>query len=565
MRNGDLTYDDFLQRLNIQDILIDAGYRLNRRDGLRYPSYVRTDSEGRRIRGDKFIVTANGQCCFQPPQQKLYNIISFIKEHPHLFAEYRAGISPDRLVNLVCCRLLNHPIEERSTRIIQPRRDIRPFNIDNYELHKFNPQDRETQKRFYPYFKNRGIDLYTQYAFHRYFFLATRHREDGTAYTNLSFPLIQPKEPDKTVGFEERGRPRMDGSGSYKGKAEGSNSNEGLWAASPAHTKPADAKDIYWFESAYDAMAYYQLHQKGNKDLRKAVFVSTGGAPSRQQFKGMIEAAPQASHHLCFDRDRAGRIYAVTFALVHDGREFTSFTPEADMLVIQETGTEKQRHEIKLEPYDFDKIAGTLGIEPIKTYSEEAVKFYMEKIGDGYLGEVYMNRMDDYKQNLQEGKASEEELEKQREGLANIREAMRRLDSTEPCATGNILYEPAADGYKDWNEQLLHKGKPVDEKADEHQDISGKATLTHALEALPEVNPEHIRNGTYDEADYKAVRQRIERADKIIFSFEIQDQGMPEKGFQEMYKIREELSRLEKEISDSLSGIREDNQPRFHR
>lgn len=84
MRNGNLTYDDYLRRLNIQDVLIDAGYRLNRRDGLRYPSYVRTDSDGRRIRGDKFIVTTNGQCCFQPPQQKLYNIISFIKEHPHL-------------------------------------------------------------------------------------------------------------------------------------------------------------------------------------------------------------------------------------------------------------------------------------------------------------------------------------------------------------------------------------------------------------------------------------------------------------------------------------------------
>lgn len=37
MRNGDLTYDDYLRRLNIQDVLIDAGYRLNRRDGLRYP------------------------------------------------------------------------------------------------------------------------------------------------------------------------------------------------------------------------------------------------------------------------------------------------------------------------------------------------------------------------------------------------------------------------------------------------------------------------------------------------------------------------------------------------
>ena len=40
-----LTYDDFKQRLSIQDVLVDAGYTLNRRDGLRYPSYVRLGSE----------------------------------------------------------------------------------------------------------------------------------------------------------------------------------------------------------------------------------------------------------------------------------------------------------------------------------------------------------------------------------------------------------------------------------------------------------------------------------------------------------------------------------------
>lgn len=231
MNGNELTYDDFLQRLTIQDVLIDAGYRLNRRDGLRYPSYVRTDGDGRRVRGDKFIVTANGQCCFQPPQQKLYNIISFIKEHPQFFAEYRSGISGDRLVNLVCNRLLNHPIENRDTRIIQPRRDIRPFSIDDYDIHKFNPQDRASQKKFYFFFKHRGIDLYTQYAFHRDFCLATRHRPDGQSYTNLAFPLRLPKDTDRIVGFEERGRARMDGSGSYKGKAEGSNSSEGLWIA----------------------------------------------------------------------------------------------------------------------------------------------------------------------------------------------------------------------------------------------------------------------------------------------------------------------------------------------
>lgn len=150
MRNGDLTYDDFLQRLNIQDVLIDAGYHLNRRDGLRYPAYVRLDNEGRRIRGDKFIVTQQGKCCFHAQQQKVYNIISFIKEHPHFFAEYHAGMSPDRLVNLVCNRLLHIPVTERETRIVQPKRDVKPFQMTDYDIHRFNPQDRETQKKFYP-------------------------------------------------------------------------------------------------------------------------------------------------------------------------------------------------------------------------------------------------------------------------------------------------------------------------------------------------------------------------------------------------------------------------------
>lgn len=163
--SSELTYDDFLDRLSIQEVLVDAGYHLNKRDGLRYPSYVRTDSEGRRVRGDKFIVTQNGKCCFQPPQQKVYNVISFIKEHPEMFSENKVGMSPDRLVNLVCNRLLNQPIEDRPSKITEPRKDGKPFNLNDYDIHKFNPQDRETQKRFYPYFKFRGIDLYTQYAF----------------------------------------------------------------------------------------------------------------------------------------------------------------------------------------------------------------------------------------------------------------------------------------------------------------------------------------------------------------------------------------------------------------
>ena len=173
MNDKEFTQDDFLQRIDIRDVLLDAGYRQNRRFGLRLSSFIRTDSEGKRIRGDKFVITQHGKCCCQPPQQKEYNVVSFIKEHPALFAEYREGIDPNRLVNLVCSRLLNIPVEDKQ--------DLRPFDIANYDLRPFSPQDRETQKTFYPYFKNRGIDLCTQSAFHRHFCLATKHGADGAA------------------------------------------------------------------------------------------------------------------------------------------------------------------------------------------------------------------------------------------------------------------------------------------------------------------------------------------------------------------------------------------------
>ena len=105
----------------------------------------------------------------------------------------------------------------------------------------------------------------------------------------------------------------------------------------------------------------------------------------------------------------------------------------------------------------------------------------------------------------------------------------------------------------------------TEEKEPDDREVSGKATLNRALSDLPEINPEHIRTGLYDEADYEAVRKRIERAEKIVQSFEINDRGMPDKGFQEMYEIQEELARLETDITNSLSGMREEYQSRFHR
>ena len=312
--NTPLTYDDFRERIDIQDVLRDAGYHLNRRDGLRWPSYVRVDSNGRRVHGDKFIVTANGKGCFHPPEMKVYSVVSFIVNHPDLFQEYRPGMNPHHLVNLVCNRLLYQPIDPSMRNIIEPRRQSRPFSVKDYQFTYFQKLNAENMRQFAPFFNSRMIKPYVQKAFASYFMLAAKQvdNEKNISRTNLAFPLTIPGSKD-IVGLEERGRPRLDGSSGYKGKALGSNASEGLWIASPKGTELKDARHVLWFESAYDAMAYYQLHARGNDDMKEAVYLSTGGNPTVMQFRGVIREAPQACHHLCFDNDMAGRQFAENF------------------------------------------------------------------------------------------------------------------------------------------------------------------------------------------------------------------------------------------------------------
>ncbi len=307
---NDLTYEDYLQRINIQDLLLDAGYQHYRKDGLKYPSYIRIGSDGRKVSGDKFLVNAGGWGCFQPPEQRVYNVISFIKEHPDLFQDYRPGMDKDHLVNVVCHRLLNHPMPDREAKIIIPNRNIKPFHLSDYEISRYNPRHAISQKAFDGFFKPRGINHETQTAFKDFFMLATKKRENGLSYANLAFPLTIPNK-EGVVGLEERGKINRE-SKSYKGKAEGSNGTEGLWIANLSG-KPLDKVDsVLWFESAYDALAQFQL--VGNEQTKqRCAYVSTGGNPTIMQIRGLLEATPNARHYIGFDKDLAGKQFLANF------------------------------------------------------------------------------------------------------------------------------------------------------------------------------------------------------------------------------------------------------------
>ena len=421
---GNLTYEDYMQRLTVQDILKDAGYVRNRKDGIRYPSFVRLDEHGQRIRGDKFIVTHSGKCCFQPPVQKSYNIISLIKEHPDFFPEYEVGMNLDKLVNKVCCRLLNTVYEENDRTVREPEPEVRPFRLEEYRLSRFDKADKDSWKPFYPFFKQRGLDLRTEKAFRDSYVLAERDNPDrkGVTYRNLSFPLTIPGGDGTVVGFEERGWPRRDGGPVYKGKAAGSNASVGLWIASPGGTELKDAKRVFLFESAYDAMAYFQLRRDGDKGIGKAVFVSTGGNPTRAQMLGLIRTAPAAVFHLCFDNDPAGRQFAENF-----------------MDVVKE---EKPHSDVAKA---FKDTPGHIEID----HEKESAFFKLPKD----VQKLYF-AVEELSEDLRTGYLCDEDKEDLR---ARIKEGYRAFFAAVDGCTIQVEREFPAEGYKDFNDELLGK------------------------------------------------------------------------------------------------------------
>ena len=335
-----LNFKDYLDRLSIQEVLQEMGYTYYAKGGKRYPTYVKTDDEGKPISGDKYVVNPRYNTAFYvgDSEKKNYNVISMIEEHPSEFKDYVAGMKPANLVNLVARRLLGQPTEVRESKIIKPT-SLHPFNMEDYDIVRFDkrmvsfPKDGEEKMKnpFWSFLKDRGINSSTQRAFGDYLLLSKQKEVNDAngkpvrTFQNISFPMRIPGKDsleDKIVGMEVRGRQKLDGTSGYKGMALGSNSSQGAWIASPNNTRLQDAKDVFVFESAYDALAFFQINNRRDNDkyttkrLYDAVYVSSGGQLGDAQSEGIIRNSPNATFHLGFDNDKMGEAFAASFERV---------------------------------------------------------------------------------------------------------------------------------------------------------------------------------------------------------------------------------------------------------
>lgn len=520
---NELTYDDYKRRISIRDILMDAGYFFNRSDGTRYPTYSRRDNEGHNIKGDKFVITANGLCCFRPPEHRNYNIIGFIKAHPELFKDYTSGMNLDHLVNLVCCRLLNEPVirnRKEDQPAIPTTVEHKDFNIRNFSLHTWKEADYESQKPFFQFFVPRGISRDTQRAFSGHFFITSKAGGSKSAVRSLSFPMRIPGM-EKVVGLEMRGAPDKDGK-TFKGMALNTNATQGMWIASPLLdiTKASELKrahNIYWFESAYDAMAFYQL-KKDKSLLDKSVFVSTGGSPTMHQFKGMLALTKKADHHLCFDNDSAGRIFAINFAVARSGKDLTTHIATASdekagiaqegQIVVTDSKS-GERFALNMEPFDYGRLSSVLGI------AKPDMKDYLDSLKDRNdlrTGNYHLLPKDSYSYQLYRENMVQETGEENRNDFAKaFTSALYRDVQAYQKAGGCTIFSPCHGKFKDYNDQLLQRPM-LDIPLPDKKQMSSEDIVESSIDGTDGVYLEFF--SAHEEEDWDAEREREEEQER---------------------------------------------------
>jgi hypothetical protein len=307
MKEHQVDFKALKAKVGIDDIAYSLGYQIDRKAGLgRYIEFVLPDTAGGRR--DTIIVSHindKAQQTFFRRNGQRGDVISLIQENMHSFGI--SGRNHWDIISKVMAKFANQPIEEKAQRTYaQIGSANKPFDPKLYQTEPILQNIDAAQYIF----RQRNIKRETIEAFAPWIQRVkdTRFNSD---YFNVGFPYVQPGS-DKVEGYEIRGY------GSFKRKATGTNSTTAAWIVdfSKAHN-PQDIKNVYFAESAYDIMAFYQANKaRLQADLDKSVFVSIGGTFSNQQVAGIMSYYANARAVDCFDNDVPGRIYGMRMVSV---------------------------------------------------------------------------------------------------------------------------------------------------------------------------------------------------------------------------------------------------------
>lgn len=279
------------QHVGVDDIAYALGYRLDKAAGV--GRYIELVAPGE---ADKIIVRnpkdKASQTYFRRDGSR-GDVITFIRENIGKFNVM--GRNDWERIGAVLQKFSNQPVITPDTEYVRQKEAPKEFDPDRYVTRPYDGSLSWLLKR-------RGLTADTAAAFAPHLTLIQDTANKAYSGFNLGFVYTE-ADAGKPCGYEIRGAK------DYKSKAAGTNSTSAAWVADFTSNRPYLVDAVYFFESAYDAMAFYQAN-KARLDVERSAFVSLGGTFSDAQVVNVLARFPNGRPCECFDNDPAGRKYA---------------------------------------------------------------------------------------------------------------------------------------------------------------------------------------------------------------------------------------------------------------
>lgn len=304
MADYKVNFKELKSRVGVDDVAYALGYRLDRKAGVgKYIELVLGSGSEKR---DTLIISnphnKAAQTFFRRDGSK-GDVVTLIRENLGSF--FVSGTDEWQKIAKVMTRFANMPEPEyrEDREFVKSVKTSPHFEASRYEV---KPIDTEKIPQI---FSLRGLSADTVKDLSPFLTLLRDKRNGKFDGYNVAFPYTD--KDDKVKGYEIRGF------GGYKSKAAGTDSSSSAWVADLSGGNREAVTSVLFFESAFDAMAFYQIH-KAQLDKNTAL-VSIGGTFSDGQITGAMVRFPHAKAFDSFDNDLAGRIYSLRMmALLED-------------------------------------------------------------------------------------------------------------------------------------------------------------------------------------------------------------------------------------------------------
>lgn len=300
-----VNFKNLKSRVGVDDIAYALGYRLDRKAGVgKYIELVLGDGANRR---DTIIVSnprdKAAQTFFRRDGSK-GDVVTLIRENLGSF--FVTGKDEWQKIAKLMARFANMPEPEykEDREYVKSASVSHTFDSTRYEVKPVAPN------RIPRFFSLRGIADETVRSLSEHIALIRDKRNENFDGYNIGFPYTEGLD-SSVKGYEIRGM------GGYKSKAAGTNSSSAAWVADLSDGNNGLVRNVFFFESAFDAMSFYQMNRA--RLGSNIALASLGGTFSDRQVTGVMERFPNARAFDCFDNDLAGRIYGLRMmALLED-------------------------------------------------------------------------------------------------------------------------------------------------------------------------------------------------------------------------------------------------------